>query len=572
MTNSKSTRKKVLLTICALILSIAMTFGIAYASVPSLPTITSTMDQPDFPLDLSPIVDGSTIRFLLPTSIEDTSNELPPIASSTELLPSSNIFDQLDSLDVDTDTLEVGLQIKLKDEFTSSYPCTVLIYNEYGQDFSYTITNNEVVEIDRLIYDLPYQIFVTIEDDNKFIEYIGQFFYGVDVGNVVFISLDFRKIETFKNQTNTNTTAIQESESNNTLATADTGSWGLTINGTISSSSDVDYFKLVNPDDMYRKIDFISRNKSSNATLRFEVYYSNTNSDNLVTTWSVEPNSSYHRVSYIPNYLSGNYYIKVTDKNGTASNSSYLINANLASPYVWYSQLDGYIGGIHYWNTEKLDQLRITSEINVGGYIKSNILFTDHNRSVNTNPDDVMRKACGIVSTAMLIRNRGLYITNITDYRYGTSGNTYADPFTVFLASQGLTGSEINTSTNTLSRSGLTAGISFPNVSSRLYTKSLAWNGTSTVSGWNDTRKETELKNAVQNHIGGVVIYIKNHFMIVTGYDSSATSVNDKFIVYDPFSVNPSVSAGVPFSRTPTCTQNGNVSITQYESMYFIQE
>ena len=239
---------------------------------------------------------------------------------------------------------------------------------------------------------------------------------------------------------------------------------------------------------------------------------------------------------------------------------------------MWYSQLDGYIGGIHYWNTEKLDQLRFPSGINVGGWNNNQFVFINHNQTSNSNgtPKDVMRKGCGIVSAAMLIRNRGLYLKNITDYRYGTSGLSYADPFTVFLASNGLTGSEINVSANTLSRSGLTAAVNFPTISNRLYTKSLGWYGTNTVKGWSNSTKVSKLKEAIQNHIGGVVIGFSDHFIIATGYNASGATDNDKFIVCETFSVNPSAADNVPYSKTSSYNNYGN--ITNYQSLYYIQE
>ena len=535
-----------------------------------MPTTTSTTDQTDFPLQLTPVVNESTITFRPPTFTGNTSTDLGTIANPVDILPSTGVFDQLDQLDVDTSALEVGLRVTLKEGFATSYPCNVLIHHGDDEDFRGTIDSDTPVFISRLIYDEPYQICVTVEDDNKITDYIGRFFYGVDVGNVVFISLEFRKDETFKNQINANSARYYEVESNNTLATANTVQWGRTIDGHISSASDVDYFKLVNPDNKYRKIDFISRNLSSEITISFDVYYSGTN--NLVTTWSVGPNSSYHRTAYIPSYLSGNYYIKVRSSVSPSQPAEYLINANLASTYVWYSQLDGYIGGIHYWNTEKLDQLRFPSGINVGKSNNDQFVFINHNQTsdINGTPKDVMRKACGIVSAAMLIRNRGLYLKNITDYRYGTSGLSYADPFTVFLASNGLTGSEINVSANTLSRSGLTAAVNFPTISNRLYTKSLGWYGTNTVKGWPNDTKVAKLKEAIQNHIGGVVIGFNGHFIIATGYNASGATNNDKFIVCETLSVNPSEADNVLFSKTQSCRIYKN--ITAYESLYFINE
>lgn len=566
MTITKPTRKKLLLTICALFLTIAMTLGIVYAGVPSLPTTTSTTDQTDFPLQLTPVVNESTITFRPPTFTGNTSTDLGTIANPVDILPSTGVFDQLDQLDVDTSALEVGLRVTLKEGFATSYPCNVLIYHGDDEDFRGTIDSDTPVFISRLIYDEPYQICVTVEDDNKITDYIGRFFYGVDVGNVVFISLEFRKDETFKNQINANSARYYEVESNNTLATANTVQWGRTIDGHISSASDVDYFKLVNPDDKYRKIDFISRNLSSEITISFDVYYSGTN--NLVTTWSVGPNSSYHRTAYIPSYLAGNYYIKARSSASPANPAEYLINANLASTYVWYSQLDGYIGGIHYWNTEKLDQL-IISKVNYGAGSKNNLVFTDHTRSMNSDPDDAMRKSCGIVSLAMLIRNRGLYMSGHTDYRYGTSGLTYADPFMVFLAANRLTGTEINASTNRLPRT-VSTDFRPTNVNMSLYTKSITWDGTTTVGGWSTAQKEQMLKDRIQNRIGGVVIGFNGHFIIATGYNASATNVNDRFIVCETLSVNPSAADNVPYSKTWSYGYYGN--ITNYQSLYYIQE
>ena len=299
-----------------------------------------------------------------------------------------------------------------------------------------------------------------------------------------------------------NTTILNETESNNTIQTADNFTSNNVVSGVLSSSSDVDYFSYYAPATGYVNIELGLSGGNYNLTLL------NSSGSTLATsnTGGVGVGES------IRYYVNANtvYYIKVSSQSNTYG-SSYKLYASY--PYTttntWYPQIDAVAGSYERWNTYSLDNLTT----------KSNKKFM-----INGSTDDLMYEGCALACIAMVLNNQGAKTTyNITDYRTGYYGKAYADPFTVAMVNAGLTSVTSSNSTS------LAAYINNWGTIASAFGKTVNNSHTAT---WDNA------VNLVSSNPNGVIVkFIKKdskgndvpHYVVLTKSSNSAG-----YVIYDP--------------------------------------
>ena len=214
----------------ALILCISQTAAFATTGLPD--TRSATTYEKDFPLNLTPIVDPDSVRYI-PVTGEDQ--------ASTILPTGTNMIAQIDGLltrdmELDQEMLSVGLAISLKEEFREYESFESSISTDDGLVLDATYNSSDTAFLPKL-ENVVYQIYINISDSNGVDEYFGNFYYNVDRSNSVFISLDYQKIHTSANETNLVISA-GEYENNNSFSTANRMRWGNTMIGALEDSTD----------------------------------------------------------------------------------------------------------------------------------------------------------------------------------------------------------------------------------------------------------------------------------------------------------------------------------------------
>lgn len=202
-----------------------------------------------------------------------------------------------------------------------------------------------------------------------------------------------------------------ESEPNNTRATADLVNQDDTITGYISSSSDIDYFKVV--PSVNGVFNFWLGNIPAGKNYDLYVY----NSSGGLLGSSTNTGTTQELVSGIVATAGSTYYFAVQGKNGSYSASSaYAVRCRiLMNPYTGFCQSDPAKSATSF-STTNLDKLYSRGQ-------------------TKTWLSEFKNTGCYIASYAMVLRN--LKVTTSTthpDFRSGITGYLQADPFTVMLA------------------------------------------------------------------------------------------------------------------------------------------
>lgn len=207
-----------------------------------------------------------------------------------------------------------------------------------------------------------------------------------------------------------------ETESNNTRSTANQVVQDETIYGTISSSSDVDYFKVVFPTS--GKANFWLGNIPAGKD--YDLYVYNSNGTEIGSSTGT---SSAELVSKIVVNAGETYYFKVTGYNSYDATNQYKVRCKL------------YIDKYNYFcqSTPSLSDPRYDLDSN-GNEILSKL----------KNSNGVSWKAklssdgCFDAAYAMLLRNRGIKsVKSMYDFRTGKTGSVNADLFTIAYVSCG---------------------------------------------------------------------------------------------------------------------------------------
>lgn len=557
----------------ALILCISQTAAFATTGLPD--TRSATTYEKDFPLNLTPIVDPDSVRYI-PVTGEDQ--------ASTILPTGTNMIAQIDGLltrdmELDQEMLSVGLAISLKEEFSEYESFELSVSTDEGLILHETYSFSETTIIPKISSRL-HQFYVCLSNSEQILEFFGNFSYDVNESNEVFLSMDYET-------TRTSLTSVQaipqynETESNNSFTTANQFYWGRTINGTLSSSSDADYFKAVNNNTLpngtskiYRWIRVAAKSNCTDtqSTYAIRIYHQPTGSSTrtLVSTMLVWGQGSKMFSVPIVSYGAGTYYICVSPQSNTSSfsNSSYTLFATLSDASSWYSQLSGYdctnygpssTGVIHYWNTEKIDSLTCT-KFQYSSSEQISAVFVGNNTGSNRK-GSVMRTGCYIACAAMLLRNKN-YSSSKTmyDFRTGIRGNLDADPFTVFLANNNMNGElGSNFTTSSITRS---VNVSFTPANINSYFGcNLAYENV--ANNLNGRSRTDYFRNILYYHSEGfIAIYSDGHAVVVsdyvgpTGIISNDSAINTSFTVCDPFTVTANKGCNVLQSNSAYSSQS----------------
>lgn len=202
-----------------------------------------------------------------------------------------------------------------------------------------------------------------------------------------------------------------ESEPNNTRATANSVNQDDTITGYISSSSDIDYFKVVASANGV--FNFWLGNIPSGKNYDLYVYNS---SGNLLGS-STSTSAAQELVSGVKATKGNTYYFAVQGKSGSYSTTSaYTVRCKLlVNPYTGFSQ-------------SSLENLSTS-------FSTTNLDKLYSNGSSSSWLSRPKSAGCVITSYAMILRNLGATTSSKHyDFRSGVTGYLASDPFTVMLA------------------------------------------------------------------------------------------------------------------------------------------
>ena len=203
----------------------------------------------------------------------------------------------------------------------------------------------------------------------------------------------------------------EESEPNNTRTTADLVNQDDTITGYISSSSDIDYFKVI--PSVNGVFNFWLGDIPTGKDYDLYVY----NSSGSLLGSSTDTGTTQEFVSGITAIKGNVYYFAVKGKNGSYnSTSEYTVRAKvLMNPYTGFSQTSP-TNSATWFSTTNLDKLYSSGS--------SSSWLTGFKNA-----------GCIIASYAMILRNLGATTSSSHyDFRSGSTGYLAADPFTVMLA------------------------------------------------------------------------------------------------------------------------------------------
>lgn len=202
------------------------------------------------------------------------------------------------------------------------------------------------------------------------------------------------------------TTAISESESNNTFDTADIiNRDNVVINGKISSSSDVDYYRITPSTAGYCDI---TLSVPSGCNYNFYVYNVDRSS---IMAYGNQNGSDLGEIARTFSSTNTPFYIKVVSASGYSTTKNYKLYVSNGKGInkTWYSQYNPSIDNGEF-NTYNLDS-DFLSNLSYDG--------------------------CAITSIAMMLHNMNAKTAgDITDSRTGYKGKMYADPYTVYMASK----------------------------------------------------------------------------------------------------------------------------------------
>lgn len=302
------------------------------------------------------------------------------------------------------------------------------------------------------------------------------------------------------------TGTFSESESNNTFATADiVDRDNVVITGKISSTSDVDYYRVLATTAGY--VD-ITLSVPNGCNYNFYVYGSDKSS---IIAYGNSSGTGKGEIARIYASTNSPFYIKVESASGSSStNYNLYVSSGKGLNKTWYSQYD-----------------------NTADYADYNI------NNLPTNFSTVMGGGCAICSIAMVLHNMNAHTKDdITDNRTGFVGKQYADPLTVYMARNNLTVQPTSVSSSKLNLQYdddgqiLDIGEYFDKTITRTTDVELS-----------------DVKTALNNNPYGVVVRLKkgsdSHYVVF--YKSSNS---DGFVVYDPGTGTASKGNGVAFSNS----------------------
>lgn len=355
---------------------------------------------------------------------------------------------------------------------------------------------------------------------------------------------------------------ISETESNDNLEDADSadnlfktsGSNNTIITGTISNSSDIDYFEFTAPGNGFVTITLIVSG-AYNYDLYAQTYIQGKLSYVGIST---NAKGSSEIVRFAVN-KGQKYYVKVVHASDPKDvGYQYKLHGAYNFTKAWFSQMRSYDNEIQYWNTDLLDKLYFnngTKPFMING--------------TSWPKGDYMDEGCAIASIAMVLNNLNAKRT-CTDFRLGTYMQQPADPFTVMMANiQKSTAPTYNSSSkeyNYTINSSLNHNPVYINASSKY---SNNWSEISTKFGVGEFTSTTNISISnisllLSQHPEGIIADVGNHYVVICG-DRGSSYGNDRFYVCDAGSANAATGCYKPFSV------RGKYNINSIKSIYYIQ-
>ena len=559
----KMKQKKWMLLPC-LLLSALLLLGSAPLAAPEMPpTYTNTDIDDAFPLRMAPVVEPDSV-FYLPAPQQEA-----PAPSDD---PDGGFgFGNAPDKRLDTTRLSSDLQVSVKQTAPVGAAYHITLSRDGVTVLDQDIGRDETLTVPDLAFNGVYDMTVTQTMPSLVVKYIGSVILSVDIDNMVFVNIKYQSLQMPGQLQMRNPTTASESESNDTMGSADMCNLGVTIKGTMRNAYDVDYFTYTIPSN--------STNNGGQLSITLSTPNLSDGNGGLVN-YGLQLICTREGVTYYTNtstqigasddylFVSGSFsgwtlkagdkiYVKVylADTNVSTtliSSNYYYLNVNCQHKFSWYSQHSGRSGSQVFWNSEKLDKLYFPQSTAYGNVKFISDITADH---ATTSRSDLMDRGCFIASTAMVLRNMQKTM-NGTDFRTGFIGPLYADPFTVTLANVGKNGSEIsqNPSTGNYNLPNVYVdpiSVSLPTILPKFgatYRTGVDLTGT-------DAQKISQLALALSINQGkGIIVLLKNssgstHYIVIVG-DNGGTSANQRFIVCDPGTVNPSLGDNVLFGNS----------------------
>lgn len=333
------------------------------------------------------------------------------------------------------------------------------------------------------------------------------------------------------------TTTISESESNNTISTAKEIKINEVLSGTISSTSDVDYYYFEPKATGYCDI---TLGVPTGCNYNYAIYDS---TGTLIYT--VANNASGLGENYRKAVVNGSrYYIKVYSSSGSSTSKEYslYITPPTGANKTWYSQVNSTVNK-HEWNNNHLNRL-------YGNY--SSKVFIDD----NYNTPDIMSSGCAISSIAMVLHNMNAKTSvAFTDFRTGFKGYMYADPFTVYLAHNGLTSAPIE-SNSRFEYNDKSIELRYYDVNTSAGTKKVQNIGSyfnKNIVVHSGTLSDA--KAQLSSHPQGVIIRFNksgnSHYVVMVPSNTDSNG----YVIYDPGTQTESKGNGVSLSSSYVMTK-----------------
>jgi hypothetical protein len=352
-----------------------------------------------------------------------------------------------------------------------------------------------------------------------------------------------------------------ETEPNNTTATANLLSHGVSMRGTLSSATDIDFFRLRTPSSINNgniTVD-VSLTVPAGARMRMEIHALNQPPITFAQSATAGADLYFKIINLAANT---DYFIRITAVSATSyPTAQYMLNANITAGRAWYGQFDSTLGGVDYWNPNKLNSLNITNTS-----VSPNVTrqFFVNNAPATTN--HWMRQGCFIASMAMVLRNMHAGMQGY-DFRTDYTGFMMADPFTVMFANNNLNGTTMNVNSTTLSISGNPIWGNSTNVATRFNVRNSGWTN---LTG-TEAQKTTAIANALQLSPAGVIVGFQNanneeHY-VVFNIDSGSGTTFNRFFVSDSAARSLSTGQNVRYNSCATATTFP--PSTAFRFMYF---
>lgn len=458
------------------------------------------------------------------------------------------------------DVLDFEMNISLKEDFKFFDNYELQIFNaDYSEEvFTNAAKCEETLSVSELSVGKGYKFNVILGSDSVTASYAGQFTIQIEWSSTLVVDL-FYRLANLEGDGAAYASDLQEHDDrNDSITGADVLLHNKKMFGTIKSG-DVDYFSYSSANKVSEEdpeeddrtgvanLDF-TLTLTPGANICMEFFDENNTS---VRKYETKGKSSkiYCRLANIP--ICAIYKIKITTD--SSSTVSYELSPSYEFALAWYGQHTSKDDNGVYWNSNKLDTLKLTC----GGATK--IVF----KQGAQRGDHWMDTSCGIVSAAMILRNLGKTM-NGYDFRTNYSGEMMADPFTVILANCETNGTGMNQNSTSLSAKSTHTPDDFYR-----YIVGDAFGAKQERRG---NPSEADLRGMVDKY-KYVMVYFSNgssgHWMVITGYNTSGLSFNQRFVVCDPAANSYATGYNVALEKTTSGYSTMTVSnITSAVSYY----